>query len=255
MAELPPIQLVLGEVGYSVRVDHPGLWEDIRRWSAPLQGQADRVEELSLQTSTADGLPRLERGGEWRCYDCLEDLHPAFEGELFRDLVERHSGGMLHAAAAARGGQAALFLGDSGAGKSVLSLELLSRGWTYLSDEFAPIDAAGRVIAVPRPICFDPEELPAVVWERVTRGRQTLEVRYRRRSGWGRSVYVLPERPAPSGARFPVRALFQLQPVPGGAPRKIRLPGAQSRALLFALSRRAARSVGPDAKLAKAPPA
>lgn len=61
----------------------------------------------------------------------------------------------LHAGVVVRRGGALLIVGESGAGKSTLVDALLARGATYLSDEFAAIDAAGAVAAVRRPLSND----------------------------------------------------------------------------------------------------
>jgi hypothetical protein len=56
-----------------------------------------------------------------------------------------------HAGVVAYKGQAALVCGDSGAGKTTLTLALLRQGCSYLSDEVALVDrAAGTVAAYPR---------------------------------------------------------------------------------------------------------
>jgi len=55
----------------------------------------------------------------------------------------------VHAGVAAYGNRAYLFAGPSGQGKSTLVGALLDRGWTYLSDEFAAIGAAGIVHPFP----------------------------------------------------------------------------------------------------------
>jgi hypothetical protein len=52
----------------------------------------------------------------------------------------------LHAAAAAFGGRAVLFPGVSGGGKSTLVTHLCARGWSYLSDEFAPLDPLSHAV-------------------------------------------------------------------------------------------------------------
>ena len=46
----------------------------------------------------------------------------------------------VHAAAVAKGEEASLLIGRPGAGKSTLTWALLHHGWSYLSDELAPID-------------------------------------------------------------------------------------------------------------------
>ena len=59
----------------------------------------------------------------------------------------------IHAAALARGETGLLLCGPSGTGKSSLTLALLDQGWTYLSDDFAPISVeSDRILPVPKPL-------------------------------------------------------------------------------------------------------
>jgi hypothetical protein len=58
---------------------------------------------------------------------------------------------LVHAAAVAPpDGGAVLIAGASGAGKSSVAAALGARGWHYLTDEVAALDATGRVLAYPR---------------------------------------------------------------------------------------------------------
>ncbi|MEK6677061.1 MAG: hypothetical protein AABZ47_15585 [Planctomycetota bacterium] len=60
----------------------------------------------------------------------------------------------LHAATLEIDGMGVVFPGQSGVGKSTLSLGLFNRGWNYLCDEFALIDAETlEVHPYPRAIC------------------------------------------------------------------------------------------------------
>lgn len=58
----------------------------------------------------------------------------------------------VHAGAVAWAGRALLLPGGTHAGKSSLVAELLRRGATYYSDEYALIDGQGRLHAYPRPL-------------------------------------------------------------------------------------------------------
>ncbi len=61
----------------------------------------------------------------------------------------------LHAATMQMENQGVIFAAHSGSGKSTLSTALLSRGWKYLSDEFALIDIHSCVLhPYPRAICI-----------------------------------------------------------------------------------------------------
>lgn len=57
----------------------------------------------------------------------------------------------LHAAAAARGSRAVVLSGAWGSGKSTLTAHLLQSGWTYLSDDIAPLNMdTGEVLPFPQ---------------------------------------------------------------------------------------------------------
>lgn len=69
----------------------------------------------------------------------------------------------IHAAVVARGDACVLLAGASRAGKTSLCLELLERGWSYASDDLAPIVVgAAEVLPFPRAMALrDPD-----VWDR-----------------------------------------------------------------------------------------
>jgi hypothetical protein len=231
------VRFVVAGDGYAVTCDDEATRDGLARWTTLLSGETAEPTRFALRTR-GPGAPAIEREGVLSCtLESSEDLLPAFEGMLYarmsRRLPRLH---VLHAATLARHGKAVVFLGPSGAGKSVLSLSLCERGWTYLSDEFAPIDERMRVVAVPRPVSFDPEEIAPELLARITRGRVTWSTQYRARSGGHRSaVHVLPERAAPSGASFQIAAFFRLDPRPGAAPVLRRMPPVEMRAFLFAV--------------------
>ena len=53
---------------------------------------------------------------------------------------------LVHAGCVSRGGRAVVISGASGLGKSTLTAHLAARGWTLLSDEFAPIRRCARTV-------------------------------------------------------------------------------------------------------------
>jgi hypothetical protein len=69
----------------------------------------------------------------------------------------------IHAGAVVWNGRALLFPGPTHSGKSSLVAELLKRGATYFSDEYALIDSEGRAHPYPRPLLVRngcPDQLP-----------------------------------------------------------------------------------------------
>jgi hypothetical protein len=61
--------------------------------------------------------------------------------EAVGNRVDTHD--LFHGAALSRGGRGLILSGESGFGKSVLTLSLVRRGWKFLSDEIAVVDANG----------------------------------------------------------------------------------------------------------------
>lgn len=93
--------------------------------------------ELFSDRRSLEVLPYLEWGINWRVMDsCATYLQ-------------------LHAATLSFEGQGVLLVGTSGVGKSTLAAGLVSRGWTYLSDEFALIDPDTlRLHPFPKAMCI-----------------------------------------------------------------------------------------------------
>ena len=75
----------------------------------------------------------------------------ALEESLAEQLLEGCEHLLLHAGAVMRGDLVLLILGASGAGKTTTTLELVSRGFSFLGDEYVALDAeAPMLLPFPR---------------------------------------------------------------------------------------------------------
>jgi hypothetical protein len=105
------------------------------------------------------GFDLLAEGRRVASSPTAEGIIPLLQNWLDDTLVSRLSETVpLHAGAVARDGAAIVLPGLSHAGKSTLVRELLRRGFTYFSDEYALIDRTGRLHAYPRALMLRDEE-------------------------------------------------------------------------------------------------
>jgi hypothetical protein len=136
----------------------PGLEEALSARLPPSEPPEGRLEH-------PDRLYRVEpsaTGARWDVFRGprrpVASTGPDEAAELVVSDFERHlarrSEGLVfvHAGAVARDGRAILLPGRSFAGKSALVAALLEDGAEYLSDEFAVVDAGGRVHPYARPL-------------------------------------------------------------------------------------------------------
>lgn len=122
--------------------------------SVPRITLAAPYADLRLRIDQAEGQFRLHRNGEVigsaACADLLSrGLIDCIDRAFIDQLKNLHA---VHAGAVQFGDRALLLPGKSFAGKSSLVAELLRRGATCLSDEYALIDGAGMVHSYPRPL-------------------------------------------------------------------------------------------------------
>jgi len=92
---------------------------------------------------------------------------------LLRGLIERLSDFLIIQGGVVHDGSATLLVtGPPGSGKSTLVYHLLQKGFTFLSDEFCPIEfATGLVHPFPRSLWLATDALPHDSTERVQRSR------------------------------------------------------------------------------------
>lgn len=118
-------------IGVEIKAGHRFPW---RR--GPFTLRSDGVKDFSVKCRY-EVLPHLEWYINWQI------IHKR------RDFLQ------LHASLLESDGRAMIFAGDPGSGKSTLAAGLLSRGWSYLCDEFALIDPETRLIhPYPRALCI-----------------------------------------------------------------------------------------------------
>lgn len=122
-----------------IQTEAAELVEDLTRLTASLAAPASATPDVvyTVEQSGHAYTLRVERSfwpGLGR-----GDVFAQLETDLSRRLVEVEDRGLLHAAALARGEEVYLFAGRSGCGKTTLSVALLKRGFSFLSDEYAPL--------------------------------------------------------------------------------------------------------------------
>jgi hypothetical protein len=163
------------------------------------------LPRLASTTDNADAFIRLDRIAD-QCQLSVDGvvvasagraigLVPDFIRALDDAVVERLTAmRAVHAGAVLLGERALLLPGITHAGKSSLVAELLRRGATYFSDEYALIDSEGRVHPYPRPLLLrngSPEQSPVLPAECNARTGDTpapvgwiLSLEYQPESTW-----------------------------------------------------------------------
>ncbi|MBZ5724953.1 MAG: hypothetical protein LAP87_08150 [Acidobacteriia bacterium] len=121
------------------------------------------LPRTAASPKNADAVFRIERGEDGAgfqvrvdgrvaaCVSTLTEVVSVLQEMMDEAIVQRITGSVVvHAGAVAYGGAAVLLPGSSHAGKSTLVAELLGRGCTYFSDEYALLDGEGRLHSYPR---------------------------------------------------------------------------------------------------------
>jgi len=87
----------------------------------------------------------------------------AFEIQLYTQVIQRIYPHFLslHAGCIAYEGEAWMFAGQSGAGKSSITTAALLHGCQYMTDEFSLLTEHGHISPMPRPMQWDEIEHPA----------------------------------------------------------------------------------------------
>lgn len=143
-----------------ISVDDPRLIHPVSTAFAAFvtTGRATAATPIEMSVTTASGQSGWSVSGEQLTMNC-EDLSGLLYclDKIFSIALQlrRQELYFLHAAVLCLNGKAVVISGASGAGKSTLAWHLCNSGFTYLSDELAPIDVSTLEIhAYPRALCL-----------------------------------------------------------------------------------------------------
>jgi hypothetical protein len=185
--------------------------------------------DLEYELVVAGGPTLLRGGAATRTCGVAVDLVAVLELDLYREVMGRARGLLLHAGAVVGAGGAALvFAGCSGAGKSTLVRALLGCGFAYLSEECVALEPAGRCRGLARALHVDADAVP------LPAGFTAGEYPIRREGGAVRITRLFhpPERAIWRGTAR-AAAVVSIEHAPGAVRALDRLGGGESLARLW----------------------
>jgi hypothetical protein len=149
-------------VDIGIRTNDPEMLDHIvhhlpANWESAALAKVDRMYSILHRNGTGNGSRRMsvlysDERRLARSAD-LDDLFTAFESNLRLFVAEfAQERVFVHAGVVGWKGQAVMIPGRSYSGKSTLVAELIRAGATYYSDEYAVLDARGRVHPYTKPI-------------------------------------------------------------------------------------------------------
>jgi HprK-related kinase A len=159
---LPERHYAIGVIDVCVRSNCRGVLREYDSLYAPYRSSATTSRDVDVAilarrripltrgpyTLRGNGSPEVEVR---RRHEVLPHLEWYINWQIIHTC---HEYIQLHASSIERDGLALILPGDPGAGKTTLTAGLLARGWSYLCDEFALIDASTRrVHPYPRALC------------------------------------------------------------------------------------------------------
>ena len=151
---VPDFAFLAYGVRVGVRISRPSLLrrldEVLPPGARPITGRVDCLYDWCVSTGAAPHTLRLDNQVVVQAVD-LDTLLLRFASNVELTIAERAPRRIfIHAGVVSWRGRAIVLPGRSYAGKSRLVAALLREGATYYSDEFAVLDARGRVHAYPR---------------------------------------------------------------------------------------------------------
>ena len=217
-------------------VDCLGIAVEITSQVAELDGVLDSVFHTYAEAGAPAALRYQIAGDELgrdgvrirRCRVAI-DLVAVLEIDLYRQVLARANGLLLHAGAVVgAGGGALVFAGRSGAGKSTLVRALLGRGFFYLSEECVALVPGGACRGLARALHVEDDQVESPP------GYQRAEYPIRQPGGAVRVTGLLapPESAIWRGAAR-AEAVVAIDHAPGAVSRLEPLGGGAALALLW----------------------
>lgn len=146
--------LVVGYLGHQVMVEAEDerVLRRVRMSFSELLDNSPSNSRDVIRLQRANGLFQLTVNGEpvFEHEELWEVAH-IVRHEIIDSFIAAHPHLLwLHAGAAVHDGEAVLFVGPFGHGKSTLVTRLCSRGWSYVSDDIVPVDlSSGYILSFP----------------------------------------------------------------------------------------------------------
>lgn len=138
------------DVNVAIACDSDDVFQLLCDNFAAMSGNFNQPELVyRVGSGSQNGTYTVDRNnGKWRASGLSPgQLYYELESDLVVQLqLLRPDLLFMHSAAVALDGQAHLFLGRSGDGKSTTCWGLLNKGFAYLSDELAPVDLASSYV-------------------------------------------------------------------------------------------------------------
>ncbi|MEL6828603.1 MAG: hypothetical protein AAFO63_00560, partial [Pseudomonadota bacterium] len=170
------------------------------------------------------------------------ELGPAFRAHMTDIVLDELTELAIHGAVVRRGDRRALFVGEPGAGKSVLSLalSLANAGFQVEGDDVAILSDSSLVRAVPFPVT-----LKSGAWDLFADMLPTLEDRTEYERADGQRVRYLPTQCASESGSGRVSHIFHLTRNSNEVPKLVELDVVETMQVLIASSR------SPDDRMSK----
>lgn len=233
---LKPLHFRIGAIDLSLRCELDQVRRDFSEIYGPFRAEnTDSISSIEMEVRSDRrmwcGTRRYHIFGDDRPIGRSRrrpEVMPYLEWGINRQVIARRREFLqLHAASLVRGGAGVIFAASSGSGKSTLAAGLLSRGWKYLSDEFALIDTETRRLhPFPKALCIKSGSFKVVEGLNLPHWRR----RYYVKAFKGRVGYLCPydvsDRPLASLS--PIRFIVFPKYIDGGRPRLFPLSRAQA---------------------------